>query len=167
MRKLRSREANLNRITERKMVRRESRSDPQSPVCFLKNQEYKCSYSLLCFLNLKNIFLESKQLIIQNLLNSVPPLACTDSRKAAGETTHTHTHTPGYPTRSLTSHLVRTKAKYNCASGPGTIRRATDKKIGRGGSMKPRRWTACGQQPPSWHGKQGFFFCIVWFSIQS
>ena len=83
----------MNRITERKMARRESRSDPQSPVFFLQNQEYKCSYFLLYFLNLKNIFLESKQLIIQNLLNSVPSLACTDSRKAAAETTHTHTHT--------------------------------------------------------------------------
>ena len=46
------------------MVRRESISDPQGPVFFLQNQEYKCSYSLLYFLNLKNIFLKSKQLII-------------------------------------------------------------------------------------------------------
>ena len=155
MRKLTSREANLNRITERKTARRESRSDPQSPVCLLQNQEYKCSYSLLYFLNLKNIFLESKQLIIQNRLNSVPSLAGTDSRKAAAP--HTHTHTLGYPTRALTSHRVRTKAKYNCPSaseqhGGRLIKRQTEE-----GPWSHRRWTACGQQPPSWQGKQGFF----------
>lgn len=154
----------MNRITERKMARRESRSDPQGHVFFLQNQEYECSYSLLYFLNLKNIFLKSKHLIIQNLLNSVPSLAHTDSRKAAAKTIHTHTL--GYPTHSLTSHLVRrTKAKYNCPSGSGTTWRATDKNIGRGGSMKSQEMNSLWPTATLLTRETGLF-CTVWFSIQ-